>query len=134
MHYITWKMICMGYAAKLREQGRQLKLNVYCLYRGMQDPRVPWYVKILTLLVIAYVISPIDIIPDFIPVIGLLDDAILVPIAIALIIKLVPEEVTRDYQSQQQQIKSRGLKIAGVVIVVSIWLLIILLCYRLLIR
>jgi uncharacterized membrane protein YkvA (DUF1232 family) len=91
-------------------------------------------VKILTLLVIAYVISPIDIIPDFIPVIGLLDDAILVPIAIALIIKLVPEEVIRDYQSQQQQIKSRGLKIAGVVIVVSIWLLIILLCYRLLIR
>jgi uncharacterized membrane protein YkvA (DUF1232 family) len=119
----------MGYTAKLREQGRQLKTHVYALYHGMHDPRVPWYAKLLTLLVIAYVISPVDIIPDFIPVLGLLDEVILVPIALALIIKLVPEEVIREYQTQQQEIKSRGLKIAGVLIVVMIWLLLILFFY-----
>lgn len=121
----------MGYVAKLREQGRQLKSNICTLYYGVRDPRVPWYVKLLTLLVVAYVISPVDLIPDFIPVIGLLDDVILVPIAITLIMKLMPEEVIRDYQSQQQQIKSRGLKITGTAIVVSIWLILIILCYRL---
>lgn len=97
----------MGYAAKLREQGRQLKTHVYTLYHGMRDPRVPWYVKVLTLLVIAYVISPIDIIPDFIPVIGLLDDVILVPIAITLIMKLMPEEVIREYQIQRLVLQVR---------------------------
>jgi len=122
----------MGLTGKILNRGRQLKSHVYTLYYGIRDPRVPWYVKVLTLLVIAYVISPIDIIPDFIPVIGLLDDVILVPIAITLIMKLMPEEVIEDYQSQQQQIKSRGLKITGTVIVVSIWLLLILLCYWLL--
>lgn len=121
----------MGFAGKILDRSRQLKSHVYTLYYGVRDPRVPWYVKVLTLLVIAYVISPIDIIPDFIPVIGLLDDVILVPVAITLIMKLMPEEVIRDYQSQQQQIKSRGLKITGIVIVVSIWLILIILCYRL---
>jgi uncharacterized membrane protein YkvA (DUF1232 family) len=121
----------MGYTAKLREQGRQLKTHVYTLYHGMQDPRVPWYAKLLTLLVIAYVISPVDIIPDFIPVLGLLDEVILVPIALALIIKLVPEEVIREYRTRQQEIKSRGLKIAGVLIVVMIWLLLVLFFYYL---
>jgi len=119
----------MGFAGKLLDQGKHLKSHVYTLYHGVCDPRVPWYVKMLTLLVIAYVISPIDIIPDFIPVIGLLDDVILVPIAITLVMKLMPEEVIRDYQSQQQEIKSRVLKITGIIIVVSIWLLLIVLCY-----
>ena len=119
----------MGFTGKILDHGRQLKSHVSTLYQGMWDPRVPWYVKVLTLLVIAYVISPIDIVPDFIPVIGLLDDVILVPIAITLIMKLMPEEVIRDYQSQQQQINSKGLKITGIVIVVSIWLILIILCY-----
>lgn len=121
----------MGIAGNLLNQGRRLKTHVYALYHGMHDPRVPWYAKLLTLLVIAYVISPVDIIPDFIPVLGLLDEVILVPIALALIIKLVPEEVIREYQTQQQEIKSSGLKIAGVLIVVMIWLLLVLFFYYL---
>lgn len=124
----------MGFAGKILDRSRQLKLHIYTLYHGIRDPRVPWYVKVLTLLVIAYVISPIDIIPDFIPVIGLLDDVILVPVAITLIMKLMPEEVIRDYQSQQHEIKNSSLKITGIIIVVTVWLLLILLCYRLLVN
>ena len=121
----------MGFATKLRQQGKQLKSQVYTLYRGIHDPRVPWYVKLLTMLVVAYVVSPIDIIPDFIPVIGLLDEVILVPIALSLIMKLIPEEIILEYQSEQQEISSNGIKITGIIIVVLIWLLLILLCYQL---
>jgi len=68
---------------KIREKGRELKSNVFLLYRGSRDPRMPLQVKILALLIVAYIISPIDIIPDFIPVLGLLDEVILVPIMLA---------------------------------------------------
>ena len=119
----------MGYVTTLLEKGRQMKSRVYCLYRGMYDPRVPWYVKLLTILVLAYVISPVDIIPDFIPVLGLLDEVILVPVAIALIVRLMPAEVINEYQGEQQEIRSRGLKITGVLLVAGIWLVLIMLGY-----
>lgn len=121
----------MGLTGNLLHRGRQLKSQISALYHGIYDPRVPWYVKLLALLVVAYVLSPVDLIPDFIPVLGLLDEIILVPLALALIVKLMPEEVMREYQTQQQEIKSRGLQITGILIVLFIWLFLILTCYYL---
>ena len=119
----------MKYIDYWKEQGKQLKSHVYSLYRGIHDPRVPWYVKILTLLVIAYIISPVDIIPDFIPVLGLLDEIILVPVALTLIMRLVPKEIINEYQAEEQEIHDAGLKTAGVIIVLFLWISLILLFY-----
>ena len=113
------------------QKGEQLKSQVYSLYRGLGDPRVPWIVKLLTILVIAYVISPVDIIPDFIPVLGLLDEIILVPVALSLIMRLMPAEVIREYQAEQQEIRSSGLKITGIIIVVLAWSMLVTLGYLL---
>jgi len=119
----------MSLADRLGTKARKLKSHVHALYRGMHDPRVPWYVKALTLLVIAYVVSPIDIIPDFIPVIGLLDEVILVPLALSLIVRLMPQEVMQDYQSGEYLVESRGLKITGALVVLLVWLGLIWLGY-----
>ncbi len=82
------------------------------------------------MLLLAYVISPIDIIPDFIPVIGLLDEVILVPVALTIIIRMIPAEVINEYQAEQKEIKSRGLKITGIIIVIFIWAALIMLGYK----
>lgn len=104
------------------KKSRELNSNVYALYRAMNDPRVPLLAKFLTMLVVAYIISPVDLIPDFIPVLGLLDEIVLVPVFLSLIMHLIPAEIIMEYNSEQQEINNRGLKIAGVIIVILIWI------------
>ena len=72
-------------------------------YMSYQDPRVPWYAKLLVIFVVGYTFSPIDLIPDFIPVLGYVDDLILSPLGIQLIMRLIPEEVLNQYQAKPQQ-------------------------------
>ncbi len=79
-----------------RQKARELKKEIYALYYACQDGRIPWYVKFLASCAIAYALSPIDLIPDFIPVLGLLDDLILLPLAITLILKLIPTDIMDD--------------------------------------
>src|SRR5512137_2573750 len=81
-----------------KERVRTLKTEVYALYLSSKDPRVPWYAKVLMALVIGYAISPIDLIPDFIPVLGQLDDLLIVPAGVALAIKLIPKDVMDEYR------------------------------------
>jgi uncharacterized membrane protein YkvA (DUF1232 family) len=81
-----------GWKAKARE----LKLEVYALYIASKDRRVPWYARVVAVAVVAYAFSPIDLIPDPIPVLGYLDDLILIPLGVALVIKLIPAEVMQD--------------------------------------
>ncbi|AYC30109.1 YkvA family protein [Paenisporosarcina cavernae] len=81
---------------KLKTWAKKLKRQLYVLYLAYQDDRVPWFAKLVTILVVAYALSPIDLIPDFIPIIGYLDDIILVPLGIVLALKLIPEEVRLD--------------------------------------
>lgn len=83
---------------------RALKLDVAALYFAARDPRVPWYAKATALAVAAYAFSPIDLIPDFIPVLGYLDDLVLLPIGIALAIRMVPPDVW----SECKELASRG--------------------------
>jgi uncharacterized membrane protein YkvA (DUF1232 family) len=90
------------------------------LYRSLSDPDVPWYVKFLLGIIVAYIISPIDIIPDFIPVFGLLDEAILVPIGISLALKLMPVDVMEKYQQEEGSFP-RQFVITGIVLVLLFW-------------
>jgi uncharacterized membrane protein YkvA (DUF1232 family) len=75
---------------------QQIKVETYALYLAYRDPRTPWYAKLLAASVVAYAVSPIDLIPDFIPVLGILDDLVIVPLGAALAIKMVPKEVTAE--------------------------------------
>ena len=102
-------------------QQNKLKKKLFALYTSLNDPAVPWYVKLLLVLIIAYVVSPIDFIPDFIPVLGLLDEAILVPIGIALALKLMPEDVLEKYKNEKEPAYPKSLLITGILLVVLIW-------------
>ena len=83
----------------LKTWARTIKRDAHVLYLAARDPRVPWYAKALALFVAGYALSPIDLIPDFIPVIGLLDDAIIVPLGILIVIKLIPSEIVEEHRA-----------------------------------
>lgn len=92
----------------------------------LSDPDVPWYVRALLVLSLAYIISPIDLIPDFIPIVGLLDEAILLPVIIFVVWRLLPVQMRDKYENQQQVEWPRKLVALGAVIVVCIWLIVLL--------
>jgi uncharacterized membrane protein YkvA (DUF1232 family) len=81
---------------KWKAKARKLKQEVYALYLVSKDRRAPWYARVVAVVVVAYAFSPIDLIPDPIPLLGYLDDLILIPLGIALVIKLIPAEVLQD--------------------------------------
>jgi uncharacterized membrane protein YkvA (DUF1232 family) len=115
---------------ELKQRARHLKAETFALYLAARDPRTPWYAKLLVAGIVAYAVSPIDLIPDFVPVLGYLDDLILIPAGIALAIKLVPDSVLADCRAKTQEtFKNRKpvSRVAGVVIVV-IWLALAALC------
>lgn len=88
---------------KMKRWARNLKKQLFVLYLAYRDDRVPWYTKLFTMLVVAYAFSPIDLIPDFIPVLGYLDDLILVPLGVALALKLIPKEVLQDCRRKVEE-------------------------------
>ena len=104
---------------------RQLKAETYALYLAYRDPRVPWYARLFAALVVGYAFCPIDLIPDFVPVLGYLDDLLLVPLGIWLALKLIPPEVMTEARERAQQAMAEGKPVnrAAAVVVVSIWLL-----------
>ncbi len=83
---------------RMRDWARIVKRNTHALYLASRDPRVPWYAKALALVVAGYALSPIDLIPDFIPVLGFLDDVILVPLGIVLVVRMVPPEIMAQHR------------------------------------
>lgn len=88
---------------KLRAWSRGLKRDVIALYFAIKHPRTPWYARVVAVIVVGYALSPIDLIPDFVPVIGYLDDMILVPLGIALLIKLMPDDVLHECRQEAIQ-------------------------------
>jgi uncharacterized membrane protein YkvA (DUF1232 family) len=109
---------------KWKKRAGDLKRQVYTLYFANKDPRTPWYAKVLTGFVVAYAFSPIDLIPDFIPVLGYLDDLILVPLGIAAAIKMIPPEVMAECrvkaQTEIEKDKPGGWVVAGLIILIWI--------------
>lgn len=112
-------------------RGRQIRTNVYALYLAHGDPRIPWYAKALAACVVAYALSPIDLIPDFIPVLGYLDDVILIPLGIALVLKMIPGAVLDEYRLKAEaafsEKRPRNWIAGGVVLL--IWLSLIALAF-----
>ncbi len=109
--------------AKWQSRARQLKTGTYALYIAGRDPRVAWYVRLLAGLVVAYAFSPIDLIPDFIPVLGYLDDLLLVPLGIWLVMRLIPAEVLVSAREQAKAAHDAGHLSSrmGAAIVLGIW-------------
>jgi uncharacterized membrane protein YkvA (DUF1232 family) len=107
-----------------RARVRELKIQVHALLLAYRDPRTPWYAKALAALVAAYALSPIDLIPDFIPVLGQLDDLLLVPLGIALAVRLIPPEVLADCRARARQADARppARPWLSVLLVAGIWL------------
>jgi uncharacterized membrane protein YkvA (DUF1232 family) len=102
----------------------RLKAETFALYLVARHPRTPWYAKLFVACIVAYAFSPIDLIPDFVPVLGYLDDLILIPMGIALAIRMVPPAVLAECRARAQDVISQGKpvsRIAGAVIVV-IWI------------
>lgn len=87
---------------RLKIWAAALKREIMTLWFACRDPRTPWYARVLTMLIVAYALSPIDLIPDFIPVLGYLDELILLPAGIYLVLKLVPAEALADARARAQ--------------------------------
>ncbi|MBY0218089.1 YkvA family protein [Paenibacillus illinoisensis] len=93
---------------KVKAMAREIKRNVFVLYLAYKDPRVSWYAKLFAVGVVAYAFSPIDLIPDFIPILGYLDDLIIVPLGITIALKLIPQEVIQDCRDKAEEIRKKG--------------------------
>ncbi len=120
----------MAFLAVLRQHERRLKAETLTLYLAARDPRTPWYAKLLVASIVAYALSPIDLIPDFVPVLGYLDDLVLIPMGIALAIRLIPDSVLDACRIQAKETMQSGKpvsRIAGAIIVV-VWLVLAALC------
>jgi uncharacterized membrane protein YkvA (DUF1232 family) len=119
-----------------RKRVRALKSEAYAVYLASKDPRVPWYARALIAFVVLHTLSPIDLIPDFIPVLGVLDDLVIAPLGIALALKMIPSEVLAACREEARLSLSQGTptsRAAGAVIV-AIWLVAALLVAALLWR
>jgi len=117
----------------LKSKAGRLTREIFALYLAVRDPRTPWYARALAATVVAYGLSPIDLIPDFIPILGYLDDLVLLPLGVAWVLKMIPPEVMADCRTKaaaHQPQLSRNWCAAAVIVL--IWLLGAILLGRLL--
>jgi len=108
----------------LRRWAAGLKTEVYAIYLAYRDPRVPWYARLFAAVVVGYALSPIDLIPDFIPVLGYLDDLILIPLGVALALMMIPAPVMQECREQARASLQEGMPVSRVAaaVIVAIWL------------
>ena len=108
-----------------RQRLRALKRDVLTVYFAARDPRLPWPLRGLALAIAAYALSPIDLIPDFIPVLGYLDDVILVPLGVALVVRLTPPAILADARARADRVAIRPVSVVAAVVLAAIWLLLL---------
>ena len=106
---------------RLKHWARRIKRDAVTLYLAARDPRTPWYAKALAAVVVAYALSPIDLIPDFIPVLGYLDDIVIVPLGLLLVLRMIPSEVIEECRTRAQDMTERPTSRTAAVAVVLIW-------------
>lgn len=109
----------------LRDRAHALRVDAHAVWLSARDPRVPWYAKLLGLIITGYALSPIDLIPDFIPVLGLLDDLVLIPAGIWLMLKLIPDDVFAEHRATAEVASHRPVSRIGAAPVVLLWLAIL---------
>jgi len=113
---------------KLKSHARALKNEAFAVYLASKDPRTPWYAKAMIFFVVAHTFSPIDLIPDFIPILGYLDDLIITPLGLALAIRMIPAQVLAEARAK---VATSGLREAGSVgsigaaVIIFMWIVIL---------
>ena len=111
---------------QLKQKAKHLKRETTALYFAYRDPRTPWYARAFSALVVAYLFSPIDLIPDFIPILGYLDDLVLVPLGIRLAIKMIPQEVIKDARkSADDPVQNKAIGLVFTILILCVWALIL---------
>ncbi|MBA2344535.1 MAG: DUF1232 domain-containing protein [Rubrobacter sp.] len=105
----------------LKRWAGRLKVEVYALYLAYRDPRVPLYARIFAACVVGYAFSPIDLIPDMIPVLGYLDDLIVIPLGVAIAIRMIPSEVLEECREKSRSVQDRPVNRVAAVAVVAVW-------------
>lgn len=107
---------------KAKAWARSIRRDAFAVWLAARDPRVPWYVKAVAIAVAGYALSPIDLIPDFIPVLGYLDDLIIVPLGILLIVRLIPADLMAEFRTAAAASADRPASVIAAAVVVAIWL------------
>lgn len=113
---------------RLKDWARIIKRDVHALYLASRDPRVPWYAKALAVLVAGYALSPVDLIPDFIPVLGYLDDVVLLPLGILLVIRMIPPSIMAEHRELAASAQHRPVSRTAAAVIACIWIASIGLC------
>jgi len=117
-----------GFINFWKEKARALKIQTLALYYAYRDPRTPWYARAVTGLIVAYAFSPIDLIPDFIPVLGYLDDLVIVPLGVMLALKMIPAQVMAECRVKAEQYLDGGKPQYGIMaaLIVAVWIIVLL--------
>ena len=105
-----------------KQRALKLRREVYALYFACRDPRVPWYAKALAVAVVAYAFSPIDLIPDFIPVLGYLDDLVLIPLGVIAVRAMIPPAVLAECRERARRMEGKPRNWLAAAIIVAVWL------------
>jgi uncharacterized membrane protein YkvA (DUF1232 family) len=116
--------------SRARQWAQTVRRDVLAVWLAARDPRTPWFARALALAVVAYAVSPIDLIPDFIPVFGYLDDLVIVPLGILLVVRLIPPEVMAEQRAAAAKTTERPVSRMAAVVVVAVWIV----CAALLVR
>jgi uncharacterized membrane protein YkvA (DUF1232 family) len=113
------------YIGEWKMLAHQIKLEAYALYLAYKDPRVPWYARVISACVVAYAFSPIDLIPDFVPILGYLDDLILIPLGIKLALSMIPVDVLAESREKAQEVMRQGKPVNWVAaaVIIFVWVL-----------
>ena len=106
---------------RLKQWARRVKRDAVAVWIAARDPRVPWYAKVVAAAIAAYAMSPIDLIPDFIPVIGYLDDLVIVPVGIAVTIRMIPDGLMQEFRAEAARREARPVSVVGALFIVALW-------------
>ncbi len=120
-----WPAWTQTLRVSLRQRAQRFKAEAYALYLAARDPRTPWYARLLVAGIVAYVLSPIDLIPDFVPILGYLDDLILVPLGIVLALRLIPRHVFEECRVRAEEAMQGGRPASRIAaaIIIALWLI-----------
>src|SRR3954447_26440623 len=117
--------------SKLKTWARGVKRDVHAVYLAARDPRTPWYARVAAILVAAYALSPIDLIPDFIPVLGYVDDILIVPLGILLVVQLIPVNILEEHRkSAEERQAAKPTSYAAAIFIVAMWVLAVAALYQ----
>lgn len=114
-------MIIASTVAGWKQRAGELKREIYALYFACRDPRMPWYAKALAVVIVAYAFSPIDLIPDFIPVLGYVDELFLIPLGLLAVRSLTPPQVLEDGRAKAMGLEGRPTSWVAAAAIVAIW-------------